>query len=159
MNSFIPEFSKNRLVSIFMLLSILFISLIMSAYIPVLEGIDETTSTEGATAPSTGGATAPSTGGATAPSTGGATAPITGGATAPSAATTTGGETDLNKVIAIINANANKPSGTTEKQAIAGIALNDKYTEQTIDATALKNLLKSSKTVKDIMNPILPPSQ
>jgi hypothetical protein len=122
MHSFIPEFSKNRLISIFMLLSILFISLIMSAYIPVLEGIDETASASGAS-------------------------------------TTTGGETDLNKVIAIINANANKPSGTTEKQAIAGIVLNDKYTEQTIDATELKNLLKSSKSVKDIMNPILPPSQ
>jgi hypothetical protein len=139
MNSFIPEFSKNRLVSIFMLLSILFISLIMSAYIPVLEGIDETASAL--------------------PSAGGATAPITGGTTAPSASTTTGGETDLNKVIAIINANTNKPSITTEKQAIAGIVLNDKYTEQTIDATELKNLLKNSKTVKDIMNPILPPSQ
>jgi hypothetical protein len=132
MNSFIPEFSKNRLISIFMLLSILFISLIMSAYIPVLEGIDET-----ASAVPTPNAVPSASG----------------------ASTTTGGETDLNKVIAIINANANKPSGTTEKQAIAGIVLNDKYTEQTIDATALKNLLKSSKSVKDIMNPILPPSQ
>ena len=115
----------------------------MSAYIPVLEGIDETTSvlpTPNAV-PSASGATAPSA------------VPI------PSAATTTGGETDINKVIAIINTNTNKPSGTTEKQAIAGIVLNDKYTEQTIDATELKNLLKSSKSVKDIMNPILPPSQ
>jgi hypothetical protein len=114
---FLSAFSNNRLVSIFILLAILVLSLVMSEYLPVLEGIDS----EGTTASASG-------------------------------------ETDINKVIAIINANSQKPSGTAEKQAIAGIVLNDKYTEQTINAEALKDLLKNSAQVQSIMNPILPPS-
>jgi hypothetical protein len=34
-------FSNNRIVSIFMLLAILMLSLAMSAYLPILEGLDE----------------------------------------------------------------------------------------------------------------------
>lgn len=112
------EFSNNRIVSIFMLLAILLISLAMSAYLPVLEGLDETQS---------------------------------GG-------TQSGGETDLNKIIATINAQSKKPIESTEKKAINGIVLNDKYTEQTINADALKNLLKNSTQIQAIMNPTLPPA-
>jgi preprotein translocase subunit SecF len=114
-------FSNNRIVSIFMLLAILVISLAMSAYLPILEGIDET-----------------------------------GGANAANANATTG-ETDINKIIAQINAQSQKPTEPVEKPAIAGITLNDKYTEQTIDAEALSKLLKNSTQVQAIMNPILPP--
>ena len=92
----------------------------MSAYLPILEGLDETQS---------------------------------GGGGAQS-----GGETDLNKIIATINAQSNSPVETTEKKAINGIVLNDKYTEQTIDADELKKLLKNSTQVQAIMNPALPPA-
>jgi hypothetical protein len=111
------EFSNNRIVSIFMLLAILVISLTMSAYLPILEGIDDTCGAD---------------------------------------ATTTG-ETDINKIIAKINAQSQKPTDSVEKPAIAGITLNDKYTEQTIDAEALSKLLKNSTQIQAIMNPILPP--
>jgi hypothetical protein len=113
-------FSNNRIVSIFLLLAILLISLAMSAYLPILEGLDETQS---------------------------------GGGGAQS-----GGETDLNKIIATINAQSNSPVETTEKKAINGIVLNDKYTEQIIDADELKKLLKNSTQVQAIMNPALPPA-
>jgi len=95
----------------------------MSAYLPILEGLDETQS---------GGAQS-------------------GGAQS-------GGETDLNKIIATINAQSKKPLESTEKKAINGIVLNDKYTEQTISADALKNLLKNSTQIQAIMNPTLPPA-
>jgi preprotein translocase subunit SecF len=121
-------FSNNRVVSIFMLLAILVISLAMSAYLPILEGIDET-----------GGANA------------------TADATAANANATTG-ETDINKIIAQINAQSLNPTEPVDKKATAGIVLNDKYTEQTIDAEALSKLLKNSTQVQAIMNPILPPS-
>lgn len=114
-------FSNNRIVSIFMLLAILVISLAMSTYLPILEGIDET-----------------------------------GSAAANANATT--GETDINKIIAQINAQSQKPTEPVDKKAIAGIVLNDKYTEQTIDAEALSKLLKNSTQIQAIMNPILPPS-
>ena len=117
-------FSNNRIVSIFMLLAILVISLAMSAYLPILEGIDET------------GATADA---------------------ATADANATAGETDLNKIIAKINAQSQKPTDSGDKKAIAGIVLNDKYTEQTIDAEALSKLLKNSTQIQAIMNPILPP--
>ena len=117
-------FSNNRIVSIFMLLAILVISLAMSAYLPILEGIDET------------GATADA---------------------ATADANATAGETDLNKIIAKINAQSQKPTDSVDKKAIAGIVLNDKYTEQTIDAEALSKLLKNSTQIQAIMNPILPP--
>jgi hypothetical protein len=120
-------FSNNRVISIFMLISILVLSLFMSAYLPVLEGLENDAS--GATK-----SDAPVTG-----------APVTG-------------ETDLNKIIATINAQSQIPTGTTEKQAVAGIVLNDKYTEQTISAAALKDLLKNSDQVQAIMNPTLPPT-
>lgn len=117
-------FSNNRIVSIFMLLAILVISLAMSAYLPILEGIDET-----------------------------------GGAADPAAnANATTGETDINKIIAQINAQRQKPTEPVDKKATAGITLNDKYTEQTIDAEALSKLLKNSTQIQAIMNPILPPS-
>ena len=109
-------FSNNRIVSIFMLLAILVISLAMSAYLPILEGIDET------------------------------------------AATATTGETDINKIIAKINAQSQKPTEPVDKKAIAGIVLNDKFTEQTIDTEALSKLLKNSTQIRAIMNPILPPT-
>jgi hypothetical protein len=115
-------FSNNRVISIFMLISILVLSLFMSAYLPVLEGLENDAS----------GATK-------------SDAPVTG-------------ETDLNKIIATINAQSQIPTGTTEKQAVAGIVLNDKYTEQTISAAALKDLLKNSDQVQAIMNPTLPPT-
>jgi hypothetical protein len=67
-------------------------------------------------------------------------------------------ETDLNKIIATINAQSQIPTGTTEKQAVAGIVLNYKYTEQTISAADLKDLLKNSDQVQAIMNPTLPPT-
>jgi len=119
-------FSNNRIVSIFMLLAILVISLAMSAYLPILEGIDET------------GANA---------------------AADPAAnANATTGETDINKIIAQINAQSLNPTEPVDKKATAGIVLNDKYTEQTIDAEALSKLLKNSTQVQAIMNPILPPS-
>ena len=116
-------FSNNRIVSIFMLLAILVISLAMSAYLPILEGIDETGGADSTTDP----------------------AAITG-------------ETDINKIIAKINAQSQKPTDSVEKPAIAGITLNDKYTEQTIDAEALSKLLKNSTQIQAIMNPILPPT-
>ena len=114
-------FSNNRIVSIFMLLAILVISLAMSAYLPILEGIDETASNTDATA--------------------------------------TAGETDLNKIIAKINAQNLNPNPTepVDKLATAGIVLNTKYTEETIDAEALSKLLKNSTQIQAIMNPILPP--
>ena len=112
-------FSNNRIVSIFMLLAILVISLAMSAYLPILEGIDET-----------------------------------GGANAANANATTG-ETDKNKIITTINSQS--PTESVDQKAINGITLNDKYTEQTIDAEALSKLLKNSTQVQAIMNPILPP--
>ena len=102
-----------------MLLVILLISLAMSVYLPILEGLDETQS---------GGAQSGDD------------------------------ETDLNKIIATINAQSKKPAETVEKQTINGIVLNDKYTEQTIDATALTNLLKNSTQIQAIMNPTLPPN-
>jgi hypothetical protein len=123
-------FSNNRIVSIFLLLAILLISLAMSAYLPILEGLDEPQSGDGGA--QSGGAQS-------------------GGAQS-------GGETDLNKIIATINAQSNSPVETTEKKAINGIVLNDKYTEQTIDADALKKLLKNSTQVQAIMNPTLPPA-
>jgi hypothetical protein len=115
-------FSNNRIVSVFMLLAILVLSLFMSAYLPVLEGLD--TDVSGA----------------------------------PKADAPVAGETDLNKIISIINAQSQKPIGTVDKQAVDGIVLNDKYTEQTIDAAALKDLLKNSPQVMSIMNPAMPPS-
>ena len=118
-------FSNNRIVSIFLLLAILLISLAMSAYLPILEGLDE---------------------------------PQSGDGGAQSGGAQSGGETDLNKIIATINAQSNSPVETTEKKAINGIVLNDKYTEQTIDADALKKLLKNSTQVQAIMNPTLPPA-
>lgn len=121
-------FSNNRIVSIFMLLAILLLSLAMSAYLPVLEGLDNA---------------AP-------------TGEVPAGAPSDNAAPT--GETDLNKIIAIINAQSQKPTETTEKKTINGIVLNDKYTEQTIDAAALKDLLKNSSQIQAIMNPKLPPT-
>jgi hypothetical protein len=99
----------------------------MSAYLPVLEGLEN----DASGAPKSD-------------------APVTG--------ETVTSETDLNKIIATINAQSQKPTGTTEKQAVAGIVLNDKYTEQTINASALKDLLKNSDRVQAIMNPILPPT-
>ena len=118
-------FSNNRIVSIFLLLAILLISLAMSAYLPILEGLDE---------------------------------PQSGDGGAQSGGAQSGGETDLNKIIATINAQSNSPVETTEKKAINGIVLNDKYTEQTLDADALKKLLKNSTQVQAIMNPTLPPA-
>lgn len=115
-------FSNNRIISIFMLLVVLVLSLFMSEYLPVLEGLE--TDVSGA----------------------------------PKAESRLPGETDLNKIIATINAQSKKPQGTTEKQAVAGIVLNDKYTEQTIDAAALKDMLKKSPQIMAIMNPTLPPS-
>lgn len=109
-------FSNNRIVSIFMLLAILVLSLFMSAYLPILEGLE----TDANGAPK-------------------GDAPITG-------------ETDLKAAIATINAQSQKPTGSTETQAINGIVLNDKFTEKTIDAAALTELLKNSQKVKDIMN-------
>ena len=106
----------------------------MSAYMPILEGLDEPQS--GA---QSGGAQS-----------------CDGGAQ--SGGAQSGGETDLNKIIATINAQSNSPVETTETKAINGIVLNDKYTEQTIDAGALKNLLKNSTQVQAIMNPTLPPA-
>jgi len=97
----------------------------MSAYLPILEGLDE---------------------------------PQSGDGGAQSGGAQSGGETDLNKIIATINAQSNSPVETTEKKAINGIVLNDKYTEQTIDADALKKLLKNSTQVQAIMNPTLPPA-
>lgn len=117
-------FSNNRIVSIFMLLAILVISLAMSAYLPILEGIDETAAN----------------------------------ATDAANANATAGETDINKIIAQINAQSQKPTESVDKKATAGIVLNDKYTEQTIDAEALSKLLKNSTQVQAIMNPILPTS-
>jgi hypothetical protein len=117
-------FSNNRIVSIFMLLAILVISLAMSAYLPILEGIDETAAN----------------------------------ATAAANANATTGETDINKIIAQINAQSQKPTESVDQKAINGITLNDKYTEQTIDAEALSKLLKNSTQIQAIMNPILPPS-
>lgn len=101
----------------------------MSAYMPILEGLDE---------PQSGAQS------------------CDGGAQ--SGGAQSGGETDLNKIIATINAQSNSPVETTETKAINGIVLNDKYTEQTIDAGALKNLLKNSTQVQAIMNPTLPPA-
>ena len=109
-----------------MLLAILVLSLALSAYLPVLEGLEGAQSDKAA--------------------------PRQSGNAVP------GGETDLNKIIAIINAQSKKPTETVEKQTINGIVLNDKYTEQTIDAAALKDLLKNSTQVQAIMNPILPPT-
>jgi hypothetical protein len=122
-------FSNNRIVSIFMLLAILVISLAMSAYLPILEGIDETAADANANA-------------------------TVGGATNANA---TVGETDINKIIAKINAQSLNTAEPVDKKAIAGITLNDKYTEQTIDAEALSKLLKNNTQIRDIMNPILPP--
>ena len=122
------EFSNNRIVSIFMLLAILLISLAMSAYLPVLEGLDETQSGDAQSGD------------------------------AQSGGAQSGGETDLNKIIATINAQSKKPIESTEKKAINGIVLNDKYTEHTINADALKNLLKNSTQIQAIMNPTLPPA-
>jgi hypothetical protein len=126
-------FSNNRIVSIFMLLAILVISLAMSAYLPILEGIDETAANTDANA--------------------------TNAATTESAANANAGagETDINTIIAKINAQSQKPTESIDKKAIAGIVLNDKYTEQTIDAEALSKLLKNSTQVQAIMNPTLPP--
>ena len=111
-----------------MLLAILMLSLALSVYLPVLEGLDG----EAPTVAVPGGAQS-------------------GGAVP-------GGETDINKIIAAINAKSQKPTETVEKQTINGIVLNDKYTEQTIDASALANLLKNSTQVQAIMNPTLPPT-
>jgi hypothetical protein len=138
-------FSNNRIVSIFMLLAILMLSLALSAYLPVLEGLDG----EAPTGEAPTGEAVPS-GGA---QSGGAQS---GGAQ--SGGAQSGGETDLNKIIAIINAKSQKPTETVEKKTINGIVLNDKYTEQTINAAALKDLLKNSTQVQAIMNPILPPT-
>jgi hypothetical protein len=140
-------FSNNRIVSIFMLLAILVLSLALSAYLPVLEGLEGGAPTGGAptgVAP-TGGAP---TGGA----------PTGGAPGAQSDNVVPSGETDINKIIAAINAKSQKPTETVEKKTINGIVLNDKYTEQTIDASALANLLKSSTQVQAIMNPTLPPT-
>jgi hypothetical protein len=112
-------FSNNRIVSIFMLLAILVISLAMSAYLPILEGIDETA------------------------------ANATDAANAN--ATATAGETDLNKIIAKINAQSLNPTESVDKLTTAGIVLNTKYTAETIDAEALSKLLKNSTQVQDIM--------
>ena len=101
-----------------MLLAILVLSLALSVYLPVLEGLD-------------GGAP---TGGAP-----------TGGAPT--------GATDLNAIIAHINAQSKKPTETAEKQTINGIVLNDKFTEQTIDAAALTELLKNNPQIQAILNP------
>lgn len=114
-------FSNNRIVSIFMLLAILILSLALSAYLPVLEGLDNAVPAQSDNAVPTG-------------------------------------ETDLNKIIATINAQSKKPTETVEKKTINGIVLNDKYTEQNIDAAALTQLLKNSTQVQAIMNPILPPT-
>ena len=118
-------FSNNRIVSIFMLLAILVLSLALSAYLPVLEGLD-------------GGAP---TGGAP-----------TGAVAAPTNAVPTGA-TDLNAIIAHINAQSKKPTETAEKQTINGIVLNDKFTEQTIEAAALTELLKNNPQIQAILNP------
>ena len=96
-----------------MLLAILVLSLALSVYLPVLEGLD-------------GGAP-------------------TGGAPT--------GATDLNAIIAHINAQSKKPTETAEKQTINGIVLNDKFTEQTIDAAALTELLKNNPQIQAILNP------
>ena len=116
-------FSNNRIVSIFMLLAILVLSLALSVYLPVLEGLDGGAPTGGAP---TGGAP-------------------TGGAPT--------GATDLNAIIAHINAQSKKPTETAEKQTINGIVLNDKFTEQTIDAAALTELLKNNPQIQAILNP------
>ena len=128
-------FSNNRIVSIFMLLTILVLSLALSAYLPVLEGLDGGAPTGGAP---TGGAP---TGGAP-----------TGAVAAPTNAVPTGA-TDLNAIIAHINAQSKKPTETAEKQTINGIVLNDKFTEQTIDAAALTELLKNNPQIQAILNP------
>ena len=121
-----------------MLLAILVLSLALSVYLPVLEGLDG----EAPTVAVPGGA---QSGGA-----------VPGGAQ--SGNVVPSGETDINKIIAAINAKSQKPTETVEKQTINGIVLNDKYTEQTIDASALANLLKNSTQVQAIMNPTLPPT-
>ena len=118
-------FSNNRIVSIFMLLTILVLSLALSAYLPVLEGLDGAVPT--GEAPTTG---APS-----------------------GAAPAVAGAMDLNAIIAHINAQSKKPTETAEKQTINGIVLNDKFTEQTIDASALKELLKNNPQIQAILNP------
>lgn len=117
-------FSNNRIVSIFMLLTILVLSLALSAYLPVLEGLDGEAPTN----------------------------TVPGGAQSGSGAPTTGA-TDLNAIIAHINAQSKKPTETAEKQTINGIVLNDKFTEQTIDAAALKELLKNNPQIQAILNP------
>ena len=123
-----------------MLLAILVLSLALSAYLPVLEGLEsEAPTSEAPTGEAPTGEAVPSGG-------------------AQSGGAQSGGETDLNKIIAIINAKSQKPTETVEKKTINGIVLNDKYTEQTIDANALKDLLKNSTQVQAIMNPILPPT-
>ena len=121
-------FSNNRIVSIFMLLAILVLSLALSAYLPVLEGLDGEAPT--GAVPSGAGA-------------------VPGGAVA----VPTTGATDLNAIIAHINAQSKKPTETAEKQTINGIVLNDKFTEQTIDAAALKELLKNNPQIQAILNP------
>ncbi len=110
-----------------MLLAILVLSLALSAYLPVLEGLEDAAPT-GDAVPRQSNNVVPS------------------------------GETDINKIIAAINAKSQKPTESVEKKTINGIVLNDKYTEQTIDASALANLLKSSTQVQAIMNPTLPPT-
>lgn len=122
-------FSNNRIVSIFMLLAILILSLALSAYLQVLEGLDNAV-------PAQSDNEVPEQSDNAVPT----------------------GETDLNKIIATINAQSKKPTESVEKKTINGIVLNDKYTEQNIDAAALTQLLKNSTQVQAIMNPILPPT-
>jgi hypothetical protein len=162
-------FSNNRIVSIFMLLTILVLSLALSAYLPVLEGLAGVAPTGVAPTGVAPTGVAPTgvapTGVAptgVAPTgvapTGVAPTGVAPTGVAPSGAQSGAGETDLNKIIAIINAQSKKPTETVEKQTINGILLNDKYTEQTINAAALKDLLKNSTQIQAIMNPILPPT-
>ncbi len=157
-----------------MLLTILVLSLALSAYLPVLEGLAGVAPTGVAPTGVAPTGVAPTgvapTGVAptgVAP-TGVAPTGVAPSGVAPSGVAPTGvapigaqsgaGETDLNKIIAIINAQSKKPTETVEKQTINGILLNDKYTEQTINAAALKDLLKNSTQIQAIMNPILPPT-
>jgi hypothetical protein len=142
-------FSNNRIVSIFMLLAILVLSLALSAYLPVLEGLAGVAPTGVAPTGVAPTGVAP---------TGVAPTGVAPTGVAPTGAESGVGETDLNKIIAIINAQSKKPTETVEKQTINGILLNDKYTEQTINAAALKDLLKNSTQIQAIMNPILPPT-
>jgi len=152
-------FSNNRIVSIFMLLTILVLSLALSAYLPVLEGLAGVAPTGVAPTGVAPTGVAPT---GVAPTgvapTGVAPTGVAPTGVAPSGAQSGAGETDLNKIIAIINAQSKKPTETVEKQTINGILLNDKYTEQTINAAALKDLLKNSTQIQAIMNPILPPT-